>query len=58
MKIGLFGGSFNPPHLGHRILVETLLKKKIDDKVIVVPCLQQPFKDPFSVDFNTRYKIN
>jgi len=27
MKVGLYGGSFNPPHLGHKHLAETALKR-------------------------------
>lgn len=37
MKIGIFGGSFNPPHKMHLNIVEELLKEKILDKVIIVP---------------------
>lgn len=37
MKIGIFGGSFNPPHKMHLKIVEELLNEKILDKVIIVP---------------------
>lgn len=37
MRIGIYGGCFNPPHLGHLGLIEKLLSSKIVDKVIVVP---------------------
>lgn len=37
MKIGIFGGSFNPPHKMHLNIVEELLNEKIIDKVIMVP---------------------
>ena len=37
MKIGIFGGSFNPPHKVHRKIVEALKKKGYVDKVIIVP---------------------
>lgn len=37
MKIGIFGGSFNPPHKMHKTIVNELLKKNYLDKVIVLP---------------------
>ena len=37
MRIGIYGGSFNPPHLGHRDLALKLLFKNCIDKVIYVP---------------------
>ena len=37
MKVGIYGGSFNPPHKFHREIVEYLLKSKYLDKVIVEP---------------------
>jgi len=33
MKIGLYGGSFNPPHQGHKHLAETALKRFQLDKI-------------------------
>ncbi len=37
MKIGIFGGSFNPPHKMHLNIVEELLNNKLLDKIIIVP---------------------
>lgn len=37
MKIGVFGGSFNPPHKMHKELVAQLLEQNVVDKVIVIP---------------------
>lgn len=37
MKIGIYIGSFNPPHLGHKKVIDYLLDEKIVDKIIIVP---------------------
>lgn len=37
MKIGVYGGSFNPIHLMHKEIVEGLLKKGYVDHVIILP---------------------
>ncbi|MBQ7105020.1 MAG: nicotinate (nicotinamide) nucleotide adenylyltransferase [Bacilli bacterium] len=37
MKIGIFGGSFNPPHKMHESIAKQLIERKIIDKVIFVP---------------------
>ncbi|NUM58394.1 MAG: nicotinate (nicotinamide) nucleotide adenylyltransferase [Bdellovibrionaceae bacterium] len=44
MKIGIFGGSFNPPHLGHINALETVRRKIGLDKVFIVPNAQNPLK--------------
>lgn len=46
MKIGIFGGSFNPPHMGHINAVQTVAKKMGLDKIHVVPAAQNPLKTP------------
>ena len=37
MKIGIFGGSFNPPHNMHKNIAKELIEKGYLDKVIFVP---------------------
>ena len=41
--IGLFGGSFNPPHRGHLEFVRYALEQKKADQVWVIPCFEHPF---------------
>lgn len=37
MRIGIYIGSFNPPHLGHKKVIDFLLEKDYVDKVVIVP---------------------
>lgn len=44
MKIGLFGGTFNPVHNGHINLVKNFKEKLSLDKVLVIPTAVPPHK--------------
>ncbi len=35
--IYIFGGAFDPPHVGHAAIIKTLLAKKHPEKVILIP---------------------
>lgn len=37
MRIGIFGGSFNPPHQMHQSIAESLIQKDYLDHIIFVP---------------------
>lgn len=43
-RIGIFGGTFNPPHHGHLILAETALEEINLDRVFFVPAANPPHK--------------
>ena len=43
-RIGIFGGSFNPFHLGHLNIANVALKQIKLDKVLFIPCKVSPFK--------------
>ncbi|MBP3330600.1 MAG: nicotinate (nicotinamide) nucleotide adenylyltransferase [Clostridia bacterium] len=45
MRIGLFGGTFNPVHSGHVNLVKNFKEKLSLDKVLVIPTAQPPHKE-------------
>ena len=44
MKIAIFGGAFNPVHIGHVQLVQTLLTQLNFDKILIVPSKLSPHK--------------
>lgn len=53
---GVFGGSFNPPHIGHQLLVQSLLGRAVVDRVLVVPCYQHAFgKELCSLSLRCRW---
>lgn len=54
--IALFGGSFDPPHIGHEAIVKALTKFKDIDKVIVMPTFLNPFKSNFYAPSSLRMK--
>ena len=39
MKIGIYIGSFNPPHIGHIDVINYLLNNKVIDKILIVPTI-------------------
>lgn len=45
-RIGLLGGSFNPPHLGHLLMAEHLHCFAACDEVWLLVTPHNPFKDP------------
>jgi nicotinate-nucleotide adenylyltransferase len=47
MKVGLFGGSFDPIHIGHLIIANFALNEFALDKVIFIPASTSPFKNDY-----------
>jgi nicotinate-nucleotide adenylyltransferase len=44
MRIGIFGGSFDPVHLGHLLLAESCQEQAKLDKILFIPNSVSPFK--------------
>ena len=49
MKLAIFGGSFNPPHIGHLIVIECVRDLLQFDKVLFIPSAQPPNKHDTSL---------
>ena len=43
-RIGVFGGTFNPPHIGHSRLVEHIRQTVSLDRLLVIPTFLPPHK--------------
>jgi nicotinate-nucleotide adenylyltransferase len=44
MRLGVFGGSFDPVHFGHLLLADCCLRQAALDRVMFVPASRQPHK--------------
>lgn len=57
-RIGIFGGSFNPPHLGHESILESFLHSGLIDEIWVVPTPDPPHKSSADlVAYHHRYRM-
>ena len=45
MKTCLFGGTFDPPHLGHLIIAQTIFEAQNFDQIVFIPAYQPPHKN-------------
>jgi len=52
--VAIFGGSFDPPHLGHQQIVEKAIQSLAIDKLLVVPAYLNPFKTSSLADAKQR----
>jgi nicotinate-nucleotide adenylyltransferase len=44
VRIGLYGGSFDPVHLGHLLVAQAAREEAGLDRVVFIPAAQSPFK--------------
>ncbi len=49
MKLGIFGGTFNPPHIGHLIVAECVCDQLQLDRTLFIPSATPPNKRDGSV---------
>lgn len=57
MKIALFGGAFDPPHVGHKAVADSLIEEKIVDEVWFVPVYKHPWAARYGKQQLTDYDI-
>lgn len=55
-RIGIFGGTFNPPHIAHKIAAEYCREELNLDKVVFIPSGNHPLKN--SIDAEHRYNMS
>jgi len=56
-RIGIFGGTFNPPHIAHSIIAEDIMEQFTLDKIIFIPSGVPPLKDE-SVIISANHRLN
>ena len=47
-KICLFGGTFDPPHIGHLLVAQTIFEAENFDKIVFIPTFKTPKKNNIS----------
>jgi nicotinate-nucleotide adenylyltransferase len=56
-RVGIFGGQFDPPHLGHLAVVRAAREQAALDAVIVIPDGTPPHRVPSALDPATRVRL-
>ncbi|UCD14941.1 MAG: nicotinate (nicotinamide) nucleotide adenylyltransferase [Candidatus Omnitrophota bacterium] len=57
MKIGILGGTFNPPHIGHIVLAQEVLEKLKLDKIFFIPTNIPPHKTRDDMEAMHRFNM-
>src|SRR5207245_3074255 len=56
-EIALFGGSFDPPHVGHLLAAAYVLAVEPIDELWLVPVYQHPFAKPLVASYEHRVAL-
>ena len=56
LTIALYGGSFDPPHIGHKAIIEALEELDYIDEIIIMPTFLNPFKSESHAPSEFRFK--
>ena len=57
MKVGLYGGAFDPVHNGHTDLAKAVVKEFALDKLIFIPSKNPPHKEPHKASAEDRLNM-
>jgi len=57
MKLGIYGGTFNPVHYGHLRTAQEVLERLSLDRVIFIPAGKTPFDKPELIKASHRYRM-
>lgn len=57
MKTAIFGGTFDPVHIGHVKIVEAILQGGFSDRVLVLPAWEPPHKNKIKTPYCHRLKM-
>lgn len=57
MRIGVLGGSFNPPHVGHLIAASDACEKLRLDLLLIIPASANPLKGRDASDISSHHRL-
>ncbi len=57
MRIAIFGGTFNPIHIGHTSLAQSLIEQKLVDEVWLMVSPQNPLKGNDAANYTDRMSM-
>jgi nicotinate-nucleotide adenylyltransferase len=57
VRIGVFGGEFDPPHVGHLVIAQEARYRLELDRLLVVPPAAPPHRSPSAVPAETRMRM-
>ncbi len=56
-KVAIFGGSFDPFHMGHKNVIDGLIKLKKFDQIIIMPIGLAPHKNSYMTPASYRFEM-
>ena len=56
-RVGIFGGAFDPPHIGHLRLAEQCRERLGLEELLIVPTFHSPHKPNPNTDFDRRLEM-